>query len=418
MQYPRMVRVRQQATAPAVPDVRAAVQAALDAIAVGNLVRPGATVAITVGSRGIANLAAVLRTVAGVLAARGARPFLVPAMGSHGGASAEGQRDVLATLGVTEASIGVPIRSAMETVLLGTTPEGIPVHVDRHAASADHVVLVNRVKPHTTFTAAVESGLLKIATIGLGKQIGAATYHRAIIDHSFERVVESASRVVRAGVALAFGVALVENSSEETAHVEAVLPDDLRAREADLLGLARRLMARLPVEDADLLIVDEMGKNVSGSGMDTNVIGRKPGATGPRIRRIFVRELTANTHGNAYGIGFADFTTTRLVRAVDYRATAVNAVAAAHPEAAMMPMHFDSDREAIEVALATAGLRGPADARVIRIRNTLRMRDVEVSAPVAAELRARPDLEVDGDAHDMTFDAQGNLAPLPVPVSA
>jgi hypothetical protein len=412
MQYPRMVRVRQPASAPALPDVRAAVQAALDAIAVGTIVRPGATVAITAGSRGIANFAAVLRTIAGVLATLGARPFLVPAMGSHGGATADGQRDLLATLGVTEASIGVPIRSSMETILLGTTPEGIPIHLDRHAASADHVVLVNRVKPHTTFTAAVESGLLKIATIGLGKQTGAAVYHRAIIDHSFERVVDSASHLLCTRIPVAFGVALVENSSEQTAHVEAVPPDRLRAREASLLELARGLMARLPVEHADLLIVDEMGKNVSGAGMDTNVIGRKPGATTPRVRRIFVRELTADTHGNAYGIGFADFTTTRLVRAVDYRVTSINAIAAAHPEAAMIPMHFDSDREAIDVALATAGLRAPADARVIRIRNTLRMRDIEVSAAVAAELRARGDVEVDTDADDMTFDARGDLAPL------
>jgi hypothetical protein len=413
-----MLRVRQRPTAPALPDVPAAVRAALDGIGVGRIIRPGATVAITAGSRGVADLAPVLRAVAEALGALRARPFLVPAMGSHGGGTAEGQCAVLAALGVTEASVGVPIRSAMETVLLGTTAEGIPVHLDRHAASADHIVLLNRVKPHTTFTGAVESGLAKMATIGLGKQAGAAVYHRAIIDHSFERVIDSAGRVVLARAPVAFGVALIENSSEQTAHVEAVLPRDLHQREATLLDLARRLMARLPVEHAHLLIVDEMGKNVSGSGMDTNVIGRKPGAAGPRFRRVFVRELTATTHGNAYGIGFADFTTARLVRAIDYRATVVNAVAAAHPEAAMVPIHFDSDREAIDVALATAGLAAPERARVVHIRNTLQIRDLEVSEALAAELRASAEVELDADAHDMTFDADGNLRPLAAPVCA
>src|SRR5689334_265128 len=323
MPYPRMLRVRQRFDAPRVGDVAAGVRAELERIGARSRLRSGASVAITAGSRGIADVGVVLRTVADLVREAGARPFVVPAMGSHGGATAEGQEKLLAGLGVTEATVGAPVRSSMDTVLLGTTADGVPLHFDRLAHEADGVVVVGRVKPHTTFNGAIESGLLKMTTIGLGKHAGAAAYHRAIVDHSFDRVVRTASRIVIERARVLFGVAIVENGRDETGLVEAVLPDVFEEREEALLRLAKRWLPRLPVVRPDLLIVDEMGKNVSGSGMDTNVIGRKPQGSeeDPHVKRIFVRDLTPATRGNAYGIGFADFTTTRLVRAIDRRAT-------------------------------------------------------------------------------------------------
>lgn len=413
MGYPRMLRVRQRAVAPALPDVAAAVHDELARIGVRRLVRAGQQVAVTAGSRGIANLPTVLRTLIAELRDAGAAPFLVPAMGSHGGATAEGQRQMLEGLGITEDAVGAPIRSGMETVVLGNTREGVPVHCDRHAAAADAIVLVNRIKPHTTFSGPVESGLVKMATLGLGKQVGASTYHRAIVEHSFERVVPAAAELVLERGPVAFGLGIVENGAEETARVAGLLPGDLVSREAELLRLARDWMARLPVDDADLLVVDEMGKNVSGSGMDTNVIGRKPGTDGPpRIRRVFVRDLTAATRGNGYGVGFADFTTSRLVRALDYRVTIVNCLAAAHPEAGAIPIHFETDRNAIDVALATSGLGPTERARVVRIRNTLQLAALEVSEALRDALVGGDNLEVDDEARELAFDATGNLLPF------
>src|SRR6266566_3490405 len=369
MGYPRMLEVRQRFDAPRVDDVAGTVAAELARIGVRGRVQPGATVAIGVGSRGITNLALVVRTLVGVLKEAGARPFVVPAMGSHGGATVEGQRAILAGYGITEDGIGAPIRASMETVDLGATDGGIPIHFDRTALEADHVAIVNRVKPHTN--------------LARGR--------------------------------IAFGLALVENGYDETALVEAVPAAAFTERDQALLVLAKRWLPRLPVHRPDLLIVDEMGKNVSGSGMDTNVVGRKPHGRledDPQVKRLFVRELTPETRGNAYGIGLADFATSRLIRAIDYRTTAVNSLTAANPEAAAPPIHFDSDREVIDAALASAGLAPPERTRVVRIRNTLHLDRLLVSEACRAELAARGNVEIVEPAHELAFDEAGNLPPL------
>ena len=415
MGYPRMLEVRQRFDAPRVDDVAGTVAAQLERIGVRGSIRRGETVAIAVGSRGITNLALVVRTLVALLKEAGARPFVVPAMGSHGGATAEGQRAILAGYGITDDAIGAPIRSSMETVHLGTTDDGIPLHFDRAAHEADHVAIVNRVKPHTNFSGEIESGLLKMTMIGLGKHTGAALCHRAIVDHGFDRVARSAGGALLARCRIAFGLALVENGYDETALVEAVPATAFAERDRALLVLARRWLPRLPVLRPDLLIVDEMGKNVSGSGMDTNVVGRKPhGALDddPRVKRLFVRELTPETRGNAYGIGLADFTTSRLIRAIDYRTTVLNCLTAANPEAAALPIHYDTDREAIDAALASAGLAPPERARVVRIRNTLHLDRLLVSEVCRAELAARANVEIVEPAHEFAFDEAGNLPPL------
>jgi hypothetical protein len=415
MSYPRMQRVRQRFDGPRLGDVPGAVRAELERSGLLRSLRPGGSVAITVGSRGIRDIVAVVRTLAGMVRAAGALPFIVPAMGSHGGATAEGQRRIVEELGATEDAVGAPVRASMGTVHVGTTADGIPMHFDRCAHDADHVIVVGRVKPHTNFSGDIESGLLKMLVVGLGKHTGAALYHRAFVQHSFGHVVRTAGRELLARCRVAGGLAIVENADDETALVEAVPPAAFETRERELLVLAKRWMPRLPIRRPDLLIVDEMGKNISGSGMDTNVVGRKPHGTpdhDPEVRRLFVRELTAETHGNAYGIGIADFATSRLVRAIDYQTTIINCVTAAHPQAAAIPIHFETDRAAIDAALGTIGLLPPERARVVRIRNTLRLSEVEVSEACRTELAERTDVELVDPLRPLAFDESGNLPPL------
>jgi Lactate racemase N-terminal domain len=415
---PKLLRVRQRFDRPRVTDVPAAVGAALESLDLGRTIRPGHTVALTAGSRGIANIPVVLRATADFLKRLGARPFIVPAMGSHGEATALGQRQVIESYGITEAAVGAPIRSSMETVSLGATPEGFPVFLDKHAAQADHVGVVGRVKPHTGYHGPIESGLCKMIMIGLGKHAGALAAHRILLERPYDEVVRSIARHVRAHAPIAFGLALVENAYDDTARVAGVSPADFEPAEEELLVLARRLLARLPLRQADVLIVDQIGKDVSGSGMDTNVVGRKrayrgqPGRDGqPEMRHIFVRGLTEKTHGNATGIGLADFTTTRLVRAMNYRATVINCLTAGYPEGANLPVHFDSDREVLDAALAILGTREAKDARIIRIVNTLAVEEVEVSEPCLGE-PDRSDFAPVGAPFAVAYDGQGNLPPL------
>src|SRR5712692_1585497 len=392
MLYPKMLRIRQQFPRPRVDNVPLAVRDALEAIDLSRTIRPGQTVALTAGSRGIANIPLVLRSVATFLKDLGARPFLVPAMGSHGGGTAEGQRKIIESYGITEAFVGAPIRASMEVVSLGTTDQGFPVVLDRHAAEADHIGVVARIKPHTGYHGPVESGLLKMTMIGLGKHAGALAYHRILLEVPFDQVVRSVSRAVRERAPITFGLGIVENGYDETALIEGVAPDDFEPREEQMLVLAKRWLARLPLRQADLLIVDEIGKDISGSGMDTNVVGRKRAFRSqasspdqPNMRHIFVRGLTERTHGNAAGIGLADFTTTRLVRAMNYQATVINCLTAGYPEGANLPVHFETDREVLDAALAIIGTRQAQEARIVRIRNTLHLEEVEISEPCLAE---------------------------------
>jgi hypothetical protein len=307
----------------------------------------------------------------------------------------------------------------MEVVEVGTTAEGYPVLLDRHAAAADHIGVVARIKPHTVYHGRIESGLLKMMMIGLGKHAGALLYHRILLDEPFEPVARSVSQTLRARAPVAFGLAVVENAYDETALVEAVAPEDFEPREERLLEAARRLLPRLPVRRADLLVVDEIGKDVSGSGMDTNVVGRKrafrtqptpPDA--PDMRLIFVRGLTGRTHGNATGIGLADFTTTRLTRQMDYRATVINCLTAGYPDGASVPVHFETDREVLDAALAIIGNRPPEQARVLRIRNTLAVEEVEASEACLDGTDRNGAFEAVGAARPLAFDEAGNLVPL------
>lgn len=415
-QLPQMYRVRQAFAAPRVTDVAGEVERQLGRLQLSSRVVPGETVAITAGSRGITNIAEITRAIVAHFRGIGARPFVVPAMGSHGGGTPEGQREILEGYGLTEQFLGAEIRASMETVVVDTTPQGIPVHFDRHAYEADHVLVAGRIKPHTGFVGEIESGLHKMMLIGLGKHAGAKIYHRAIQDYSFLEIIRAVAEVVLQKCKVVAGVAIVENSRDETALIEAVAPHDFFEREKALLRLARQWMPRLPFKDCDLLIVDEIGKDISGTGMDTNVVGRKyndHAATerdDVRCRRIFVRSLTEATHGNATGIGLAEFTNRRTAEAVDHVKTRINCLTGGHPTAAMIPIVFETDREAVEAALQTIGLVEPARARIIQISNTLHVSEVLVSEAYAPQLAERPDLAIVSGPAPMAFDAAGNLA--------
>lgn len=418
MRFPKMLRVRQKFDAPRLADIPGEVDLQLSKLSLGTKVKPGQTVAISAGSRGIANIAIIIKAICDHVRKLGAVPIIIPAMGSHGGGTPEGQRQILTDYGITEAFTGAEIRSSMETVIVDRTPQGIPVHFDKHAYECDHVIVCGRVKPHTGFVGPVESGLHKMMLIGLGKHEGAKIYHRAIADFSFLEIIRAVAKSVLEKCRVVAGVAIVENAFDETGLIEAVAPADFYERESELLKLARQWMPRLPFPYIQLLIIDRIGKNISGTGMDTNVIGRKyndHAATENddyKVRRIFVRGLTHETHGNATGIGLAEFTNRRTAESIDRHITQINCITGNHPSAAAVPAYFNTDKDVLEQALPSCGICESHDARVVQISDTLHLGEVLVSEAFRAEIAARPDLEIIAEAAEMHFDEHGNLHPV------
>ena len=414
MSLPRMVRLRQTFARPSVADIPRAVG---EALARANLpVKRGDTVAVGAGSRGIADIDVIVGATIRYLRDLGARPFVFPAMGSHGGGTAEGQLDVLAHYGITETTMDCPVRATMDVVQVGEAL-GLPVWLDRLASEAAWIGVVNRVKPHTDFKGSIESGLFKMMTIGLGKWTGAMQYHRANVNHGYETVITAVGREMLAKARIAFGLGIVENGYDETARIEAFNAVELEQGERRLLKDAREWMARLPFSPIDVLVVEEIGKNISGSGMDTNVIGRpsnphEPFPADPKILWIVALDLTDESYGNATGIGNADFTTRRLVDKIDMKPTLINCITACAPNGAKVPATYDTDREAIESALSCIGLTPPEKARVIRIKNTLMLGEIEVSEAFLPEVAKRGDLTPLGDPAVLGFDAAGTLARL------
>jgi len=375
----------------------------------------GKRIAVAVGSRGIASLKETLVTLCGWLKAQGAQPFVFPAMGSHGGATAEGQRKVLEGYGVTEAAMGVEIRSSMEAVHIGTTPEGFNVFMDRNAWESDGVVLVNRIKPHTDFSGKIESGLLKMMAIGMGKLEGATEGHRHSWKYGFETTIRCVAGKVLASGKILFGLAVVENELHQIAVARAALREDLVGVEETTLQLARSLVPRIPFTAFHLLVVDEMGKNISGTGMDTKVIGRGvelPPGEAPEISMIYVRDLTPESGGNAVGMGFADVIHERLYRKIDFDKTYLNARTALHPTGSRLPIHLPSDREAFDLTLGHLGSPVPVEQRIVWIRNTLSLDRIAISASLAPEATALPRWRLSAGAHPVDFDPDGNAHSL------
>jgi hypothetical protein len=409
----RLLLVRQNFPDRRIADVAAEARRQLEDSSFAARLRPGARVAIGVGSRGIANIATIVLSTVQYWQSHGMAPFVFPAMGSHGAATPEGQVDVLARFGITERSMGCPIISRSDVVSLGRTDDGIEVFMDAAAHGADAVMIVPRVKWHTTFDGRIESGLMKMLAIGLAKFAGAQKYHTHTQRLGFEHVIRTVGRCVLQSGKIIGGLAIVEDAHHNTAKLDAVPADSIEQRDEENLALAKSWMPRLPC-DVDVLIVDEMGKNISGTGMDAKVVNRGPSGEYnpwpglPAIRRLFVRDLDPQTHGNALGIGMADVTTDRLVGHIDWEPTRVNALSSGIPSRIRVPAHFPSDRECLQWIAPTAGKLDPAEVTFGWMRNTLELDLLAVSPNLRAEIDGQPQIKVEGEI-DVDWDQSGNL---------
>lgn len=419
MQFPKVTRVRQKFTRQSVDDPGGHVSAKIRALDLKGKIKEGQSVAVGCSSRGISNYAEIVLGVLDGLRAHGLKPFLFPAMGSHGAATAEGQKQLLETYGLSEERMSAEIRSSLETVNFGTTDDGVPVLADKHAAAADFIVPVNRVKAHTEFTHEFESGLLKMLAIGMGKKDGASQYHKAFMIHSYPRVILSAAERVMAERSVLFGVGIVEDGYCSTAEIGVLSGGaELIEGEKALLRLSKQLAPKLPFEDIDVLVIDEMGKDISGAGFDSKVVGRihmplvSPEPESPRIKRIVVCDLTDASHGNADGVGVADYITRRLRDKIDQEALYVNALAGSEPEHAKIPMTMADDRTAVSAGIETIGAVPVDDVRLVRVKNTLRLDEMLCSEALLDEIKAHPDLETDGVLTDLPFGPDGALRPI------
>jgi len=414
MSYPKMVKIRQQLDDTQVADIDSAIKNELERLDIHSRITPGSKVAITAGSRGVTDIVAILASLVREVRSAGAEPFIVPAMGSHGGATADGQKKVLAEYGMTQSSLGAPIVSSMEVAQIGETQSGIPVNIDKNAYGADHIIVVNRIKPHTEFQGQIESGLMKMMVIGLGKHKGALIAHKFAVKYGYERAITEIGQTVLRKAPVCFGVGIVENGYGQTARIVALEPENLYEMEKELLEEARRKVAKIPFDEMDVLIVDELGKEISGSGMDTKVIGRimniyELEVSTPKITRILLRNLSERTNGNAVGVGLADFVTKALADKIDPVSTYINAYTGGSPEKGRLPMVYENDRKALDIALATVGPVEPETMRIARIRNTSKLHQIMISEGLMAEARRNEKLEIIGELKEMEFDQDGNL---------
>ena len=408
---PDVALVRRHFSTEHIEDVAGEVRVRLSQANLTGRVRPGQRIAITAGSRGVANIALILRTIVEELQKLDAKPFIVPAMGSHGGATAEGQTELIAEYGVTEEAMGCSILSAMDTVELGRNCYGTAIYMDRNAHNADGVIVVGRVKNHTSFRAPIESGLCKMMAIGLGKQRGAESIHARGVGELGLNIPEAAAVMIGTGK-IVLGVATVENAHHQTCRIEVVPPEKIHDTDRELLLFSNRLLPLVPFDELDLLVVDWMGKNISGAGMDSNVVGMWRGTTDapypPIYQRVVVLNVTPESHGNCVGIGAADFTTRRLMSQFDAEKTYWNALTSNFPLAARIPITLDTDVETVEVALRSAKPEG-GDFEMVRIKNTMELEEFYVTAPLLERLNGSPGYEVVRPLGPMPRDQEGNL---------
>lgn len=414
--YPKMVKMRQELYRAPLDEagVVAAVEREFQKLNLVEKIGPDKKVAIGAGSRGIASINLIVKTLVAQVRQLGGDPFVFPAMGSHGGGTGQGQREMLGTLGITEEYIGCPIKSSMEVVELGLSPSGLPVYLDKNASEADAIIAVNRVKNHTNFRGHVESGLFKMLAIGMGKHRQALAIHmhgtKGLQDYMPE-----VARVILERAPIVAGFAVLEDAYHSASKVVGLLPAEIERTEERLLEEASRTMPKLPVKELDLLIVEKIGKNISGTGMDTNVIGRcrlldYPAFPEPIIQAIVALDLTEETHGNATGMGLADLITRRFADKIDHKATYINCITGQGPQQAAMPAVMETDQEAIRIALDY--LLGPTpqkEARIIRIKDTLSMDEMEVSEALWHELKGRDGFSFEGEPQELRFDEAGTL---------
>jgi hypothetical protein len=413
-----MIRVKQNFDHTILDNIPEEISAQINNLGLENVVTSGQTVAVACSSRGIANYGTMVKTVISSLKQLDLKPFVVPAMGSHGAATAAGQKRVLDHLGIQEKKIRAPIRSSLEVVNIGETVDKIPVFLDKLAAAADYVVLINRIKKHTEFEHEFESGLLKMMAIGLGKQQGAATYHEAMMTHGYPKVILTVAHQVMQHVNILFGVGIVENGYGQTAVIGICRPEKIEEMEKELFKSAKKYAPSLPFDEADILIIDEMGKDISGTGFDTKVVGRiglpllTKDPESPRVKRILVCDLTEGSEGNAVGIGIADIITRRLLDKIDMDALNINTITGVCPEMGKIPLTLKNDHDAIEIAIKSVGLIPRDQLKIMRIKNTSLLREVDVSEGYQKELFRRRDLRILNSKRSMAFDDSGNLDPF------
>ncbi|GIP27595.1 hypothetical protein J23TS9_27250 [Paenibacillus sp. J23TS9] len=408
---PKMAKVKVNFENNMIDDLGSELGAKLQQAHIQETIKPGMKVAIAVGSRGLDRIVELTAVTVKALKDAGAEPFIVPSMGSHGGATAEGQREVLAHLGITEASAGCEIRSSMEVVQLGELPNGLPVYLDKYAAAADGIVVINRVKPHTAFRGPVESGIMKMISIGLGKQRGAEACHQLGFKYMAENVPAMA-RMIMDQKPVLFGVATVENAFDKVAVVEVLTPEEIIEKEPDLQMKAKELLPKLFFDQLEVLVIDEIGKNISGDGMDPNITGRYPtpyAHGGPDVNKMVVLDLTPQTEGNANGVGTADFTTQRLVDKMDLEVTYANGLTSTVVAPTKIATTLPNDREAIQAAIKTSNVLDFNQAKMVRIKNTLVLSEIEVSEALFEYVKQHPQMELCSEPYDFSFNEHGNL---------
>jgi hypothetical protein len=411
---PRMVKIRQSFPAPKIEDVSVTLQKELDKPGICDQIRPGMRIAIAVGSRGVAELPALVRITVDEIKKLGGEPFIVPSMGSHGGATEEGQVQVLENLGVTEESAGCPILSSMEVVEIGRLQNGLPVYVDSYAHQADGIVVINRIKPHTAFRGKCESGLVKMITIGLGKQKGAEACHIYSFKHMAENLLNMA-KISLERLPILFGVGTVENAYDQIAKIVAVPARELVETDSSLLLEAKANMPKILFDQIDVLVIDQIGKDISGDGMDPNITGRYPtkyATGGPEVVKMVVLDLTERSHGNANGMGTADFTTQRLVNKTNFKMTYANGLTSTVVGPTHMPTVLDSDQDALRAAIKTCNAWDMAKARVVRIHNTLALGEIYISEAMLEEAKQIEGISILSEPFELVFDEQGNLTDL------
>ena len=406
--FPLIRCVHQSVRNPSIEDIEDTLRAKLVEFDLKSLIKPQDTVAITAGSRGINKLSTMLKTLVECLKELKASPFIIPAMGSHGGGSAEGQIQILTDYGVTEENVGCPIKASMEVVELGKSEFGTLVYLDKFASTADKIIVVNKINTHSDFVGEVESGLSKMCLIGLGKHKGAITYHQTIEKYGWPRVSKSILKIVLEKAPIVCGIAVVQNIDNQLSQLHILRPDEFFTKEPILLKNYKENTEHLPFRELDLLVVDWMGKNIFGSGMDTNIIGRKEGSP-MKVRWVFVRDLTEESHGNSIGVGLADFTTKKLVDKIDYHKMYTNAFAARHTNSCKLPVFLENDKAVMNAIFSMLTEEEGSTFRMIWIKNTLELEKILVSEYLFDQIEARDNLEFVGDAESIGFDKDGFL---------
>ncbi len=414
MPLPTMYRARQVFKDTAIKDIQAVLAEQFRQPAINQSIKAGQRIAIAVGSRGMNGLQKLVKITVAELKQRGAEPFVVPSMGSHGGASAEGQKHVLEELGITEVAVGCPIISSMETVELGRMDNGLPVLIDKEAMQAGGIIIINRIKPHTSFSGPLESGLVKMLSIGLGKQQGADSCHAMGFGHMAVNIVEMAKiKIARAPIL--FGIATIENAYDKVAKIRIIPAAEIIAEEKQLLIEAKASMPRILFNPLDILVVDEMGKQFSGTGTDPNITGR---AATPyldlkqQITKMAILDLSATSHGNATGVGLADICTKRLVDKIDFDATYANHITSTVLTHGKIPVTMKNDLRALQLAMKTSNCLDLSKVRAVRLPNTLQVENILISEGLLEEAKAHPDVEVTDIVHEWAFDEDDNLTDI------